>query len=548
LNGFCIDSSGGDLKLIGPVQSVYESQTRVFDAGKDNYLLTVHRFNENEQFGAYEAAPPDAAALFESLRAYGYSTESAIADLIDNSIAARATQIDIQFDWKGKDSWAYVLDNGTGMTETELSAAMRPGSQHPSEVRRDDDLGRFGLGMKTASVSQCKNMSVISKKDGSSSARRWDLGYINATNEWRLLKALSPVGEELSKKLYDREVGTLVVWEQMDRLVGEADEKDRRAHDRFLAAVRNLESHLAMVFHRYMSGRDRIVFTLNGQNIEPWDPFLIDEPATQNLPTENLEFAGSSVIVAPSVLPHHSRISSEKHELSAGPLGWNAHQGFYIYRNRRLLVAGTWLGMGIKQEEHYKLARIRVDIGNDTDEAWGLDVRKSRATPPGALKEDFVRIARATRRKAVEVYRHRGKSIARASSAPHVFLWKRRFVGGRFGFELERKHPLVRRAVAASQDRKAITALINHIEQSLPYQDIWINTADYPDGANSPYAGTREQYLYEAAEQTLTQLLEDGLEISEAFEQLSTEGVFSGFPEVIQTLAEKYGVAGMYSE
>jgi len=510
--------------------------------------MTVNHQTEIEQFGDYEEAPPEAAALFESLRAYGYSTESAIADLIDNSIAASATQIDIQFEWRGKDSWAYVLDNGSGMTEKELSSAMRPGSQHPAEIRRDNDLGRFGLGMKTASVSQCKNLSVISKKSGTSSARRWDLGYINATNEWRLLKELSSVSEELTNNLDDREAGTLVVWEQMDRLVGEADEKDSRALDRFLTVVRNLESHLSMVFHRYMAGRNSIVFTLNGRTIEPWDPFLIDEPATQNLPTENLEFEGSIVSIAPSVLPHHSRISGEKHELAAGPRGWNAHQGFYIYRNRRLLVAGTWLGMGIKQEEHYKLARIRVDIGNDSDEAWGLDVRKSRATPPGVLKEDFNRIARATRRKAVEVYRHRGKSIARASSAPHVFLWKRRFVGGRFGFELERKHPLVRRAIATSQDSKAISALLNHIEQSVPYQDIWVNTADYPDGANSPYAGKREQYLYEAAEQTLNQLLEDGLGISEALENLSSEGVFSGFPEVIQTLAEQHNATGTFSE
>ena len=510
--------------------------------------MTVDKQAEIEQFGEYEEAPPEAAALFESLRAYGYSTESAIADLIDNSIAARANQIDIHFEWRGKDSWAYVLDNGSGMTEQELSSAMRPGSQHPAEIRRDDDLGRFGLGMKTASVSQCKNLSVISKKDGISSTRRWDLGYINRTNEWRLLKELSGVSQELATKLDEKEVGTLVVWEQMDRLVGEADENDPGALDRFLTVVRNLASHLSMVFHRYMSGRDRIAFTLNGRTLEPWDPFLIDESSTQNLPTENLEFAGSAVTVAPSVLPHHSRISTEKHDLAAGPRGWNAHQGFYIYRNRRLLVAGTWLGMGIKQEEHYKLARIRVDIGNDTDEAWGLDVRKSRATPPGVLKEDFNRIARATRRKAVEVYRHRGKSIARASSAPHVFLWKRHFVGGRFGFELERKHPLVRRAISSSQDKKAITALLNHIEQSVPYQDIWINSADYPDGANSPYAGKREQYLYEAAEQTLNQLLDDGLDISEALEQLSTEGVFSGFPEVIQTLAEQHNATGTYSE
>ena len=504
--------------------------------------MTVHNQIEDEQTWNYEDAPPEAAALFESLRAYGYSTESAIADLIDNSISAGATKIDIRFEWVGEHSWAYVLDDGAGMTDSELSSAMRPGSQHPADTRGESDLGRFGLGMKTASVSQCRNLSVVSKKDDKISARRWDLDYINSTNEWRLLKGLTSTGEELATLLDDRKSGTIVLWEDMDRLVGDADENDSRAQERFLSVVRNLEGHLSMVFHRYMTGRNKITFSLNGRTIVPWDPFLLDEEATQNLPVENLPFAGSIVTVAPSVLPHHSRISTEMHESSAGPKGWNAHQGFYIYRNRRLLVAGTWLGMGIKQEEHYKLARIRVDIGNDTDEAWGLDVRKSRATPPGVLREDFVRIAKATRRKAVEVYRHRGKSIARASSAPHVFLWKKRFIGGRFGFELERAHPLVRRAVAASQDPRAISALLNHIEQSVPYQDIWINTADHPDGASSPYAGKREQYLYEAAEQTLNQLIEDGLGIREAFENLSTEGVFSGFPEVIQTLAEQHGL------
>src|SRR5439155_3815390 len=134
-----------------------------------------------------------------------------------------------------------------------------------------------------------------------------------------------------------------------------------------------------------------------------------NEPATQRLPTEDLPFQARRVHVAPYVLPHVSKLDAAAHADASGSRGWNAQQGFYVYRARRLLVAGDWLGLSrMQQEEHYKLARIRVDLNNAMDEAWQIDVRKAAARIPGPLQPELNRIAQATRRRAAEAYRFRG--------------------------------------------------------------------------------------------------------------------------------------------
>jgi len=191
------------------------------------------------------------------------------------------------------------------------------------------------------------------------------------------------------------------------------------------------------------------------------------------------------------------------------------------------------LSLGLKQEEHYKLARIRVDIPNHLDEEWALDVRKSKATPPPELKADFRRIARATRQKAAEVYRHRGKRETRNKTKQHVNIWLRKFAGGRFSYVLNRKHPLVERAIDTATEPAAIRALITHIEHTIPYQDIWIDSAENPDGAELPYSGRGSSELLGVARQIYEALLARGLTQSEAIDELTSTDLFTAFPEII---------------
>lgn len=215
---------------------------------------------------------PDAAALIETFRAIGYSLSTALADLLDNSISAGASKIWIDFIWDGEDSTLSIRDNGKGMDLPALLNAMKPGSKSPSEDRQPGDLGRFGLGLKTASFSQCRSLTVISKEKGNEIfSRTWDLDYVVEKGDWYLLAP--PPYPEHKALLEEQERGTVVIWDKMDRLV-KGLVKDNENHlDQFLKALDLASAYLAMVFHRFME-TGKLKIYLRNNPLEPWDPFL----------------------------------------------------------------------------------------------------------------------------------------------------------------------------------------------------------------------------------------------------------------------------------
>jgi hypothetical protein len=364
----------------------------------------------------YELVEPDASAMMESLRAFGYSTPAAIADLIDNSITAGATNVWINFLWDGPNSYVSFLDDGCGMTAEELTQAMRAGSRSPLEDRHASDLGRFGLGLKKASFSQCRQLTVSSRSKGHPQVtRRWDLDHIRDCKEWRLLKAPAKESEARLAGLDELEHGTVVLWENMDRVVPDTAVASEADHSRFRDLIDRVEEHFGMVFHRFLGKTIRVF--INGRQprhqVRPWDPFVASHHATQQLPVESIPTPAGVVVVRPYVLPQMDKLGDGLRDTAAGPAGWNAQQGFYVYRNERLLVAGDWLGLPYTKEEHYKLARIQIDLPNTMDSDWDIDVKKSRARPPGVIRDRLKVVADITRSRAVEVYRHRGRYGAR---------------------------------------------------------------------------------------------------------------------------------------
>lgn len=329
-------------------------------------------------------APPRASAMLESLRGLGYSTAAALADIIDNSISAGAKVVDIQFNWENK--YIYILDDGLGMTDQELESAMTLGDKNPIDVRSPHDLGRFGMGLKTASFSQCKSLTVASKKRGGISCLRWDLELL-ATNPdlgWVLLEGAAFGSEQLIEKLFNREHGTIVIWEKLDRVVTD----DFTVNDFLTLIDERVTPHLSMTFHRLITGANpKVLLTINGNKLEPWDPFLDGHPAKPwSSPVQIHKTPAGNIEIQCNVLPHRDKLSDDEYLRSGGPEGWHTQQGFYVYRNLRLLVAGGWLGLGYPKawhrEEPYKLARIQLDIPNAADAAWKIDVKKSVARPP----------------------------------------------------------------------------------------------------------------------------------------------------------------------
>ena len=423
--------------------------------------------------------PPYAPTLIESTRAIGYTLEAAIADIVDNSISASASCTDVFFFPIGE-AYIAILDNGGGMNGTELETAMRYGSQNPNEKRSANDLGRFGLGLKTASLSQCRMLTVVSKQQDNIEARRWDIDYVIESHDWSLLVLDS--AEELDaipriNDLLKLDTGTLVVWQNLDRLkVGENDFS--RSMGKKMDDVR---SHLSLVFHRYIAGElglKRMQIRMNNTSVEPADPFLMRRN-TQVMADETIIINGSKVVVRSYILPHISRLSNEEIDALGGKEGLRRCQGFYVYRNKRLLVWGTWFRM-MHQAELSKLARVQVDIPNELDNLWAIDIKKSTAMPPEEVRNNLGSIIERLAEHSKRTWVFRGKKET-LDSIVHVWQRFKGKQGGSF-YSINRNHPLVEVFNKAPLNvRRNIENLLRAIETGLPLSSLYLDlTSDKP--------------------------------------------------------------------
>jgi hypothetical protein len=483
---------------------------------------------------------PHAGALAESLRAFGYDLSTALADLADNSLFHYCSRLQIQFHWAAENSAIATADDGDGMDEPTIINAMRVGSRNPLEHRDARDLGRFGLGLKTASFSQGRRVTVFTRREhGPEIIRCWDLDHIARTNEWRLLRHPTLLAAALAEKLAAPEHGTVVVWEKLDRLTAGTVMESDSDEDAFLRQAEEVGKHFAAVFHRQMTGKNAVAFSLNGHLIEPWDPFLMDEAATQRLAPERLRFQGQTIEVRPFVLPHLSKLNPERHRSAAGLRGWNAHQGFYIYRNSRLLVPGDWLGIkGWRQEEHYKLARICVDLPNSLDQEWEIDVTKSRARPPERLRRELARIGERTRSAAKRVYSHRGAKLIPTEGQERVFLWEQTAKHSQVFYRLNRDHPLLKQVRLACNDKPKLSALLRLIEETIPIPLITTTDREMPDRSIGPFEAAKESEILEVMSQVFGALIAGGLSSVDASLRLAHIEPFGRFPQLLQILSE----------
>jgi hypothetical protein len=429
------------------------------------------------------AVPPSASALIASLRGVGYSLETAIADLIDNSIAAGAKAVDVQFDWDEGEPLAWIQDDGSGMPENQLVEAMRFGGVGPDAARAVSDLGRFGLGLKTASLSQCRRLTVASKTSEGLAAFTWDIDRIKQGGDrWDLVEGPDGLAKDLLAKLESQKAGTLVVWRKIDF----GRREDKPDYHSFLADIERLDRHLGMVFHRFLDGDARnIKIKINGHKVGAWDPFLETHEATIRRPEQPMKAPGGVVRVRGFVLPHRDRFTNEaEFERAGGPDGWNSQQGFYVYRQKRLLSAGGWLGLGKgrawTREETSRLARIRVDITNTADEDWRIDIRKAIARPPDSISKRLQTIAEEVRRKAREVFVHRGQYGARPQKSQVSRIWLVNQDAAR-RYAIQRDHELLAllRGQLKASGREVLEGLLDLIERTVPVDRVWLDVTEH---------------------------------------------------------------------
>lgn len=354
---------------------------------------------------------PSANRMIGSMRDIGYDLPTSIADLVDNSIEAGATEVFVDLIFKEDKSCIRIFDNGIGMSPNQIDEALRYGSKRDYS---NNDLGKFGLGLKTAALSHCRKLSVASRQKGSTeiSILMWDMDHIEKEDRWEALRLeLQEANPKINEKLQDN-TGTLILWEELDRLSTGSLDKDS-----FIASCRQVEEHLGVVFHRFLNQEAKrklpLSIYINGNPIKAWDPFVKNEPETRVLPSKEFSYEHKgkqlSIKVQPYILPPEKLFTSKSaHVAAAGPKKWNRQQGFYIYRNDRLIQSGGWNRVRAA-DEHTKLARIAIDFNSSADESFKINIAKMTVQLPTKIRPDLTKFASVVASAADKIYRESSK-------------------------------------------------------------------------------------------------------------------------------------------
>lgn len=470
----------------------------------------------------FDIVRPEPENLLQSVRSFGYSVETAIADLIDNSITAKASEIQISYGIDRYSSFVRIEDNGNGMNEKELINAMRIGSFNPLEPRHEYDLGRFGLGLKTSSFSQCKRLTIKTRnKLGKEFVRCWDLDIVAREKDWILLREfVDKKSEKNLSEFSSMGTGTIILWEKLDRLVESDEVKSDKEH--FYRKFNNVRKHLGLTFHRFIEDGKISIIVLS-EKIEAINPFNIStEIPSLELPEEQLSINDHYVIIQPFILPHESKLSENEKSRLEIIKGWTEHQGIYLYRNNRLIADGTWLDFDFRKKESQRLCRIRIDIPNTLDKEWQIDVKKASAKIPDIIRKPIKNICFAAIEKAIKVYTHRGAYIRRKGEKKEiVYLWKVKQKQRKRYYEINKVHPIYQLVVEYLQDDAYIfNDYIKLIGESLPISYIINDFSDPAITMKDFFEGDKSD-LNAIYQNTVSALISAGLSQDDAVEKVN---------------------------
>lgn len=475
---------------------------------------------------------PSAGLLLQSLRSVGYTEETAIADILDNSISAQAKTIKIKFDWDKQT--ISIVDDGFGMEEKELYENMKIGSADPNQTRSEDDLGRFGMGMKTAAFSLGRKVTVVTAKDGTVSNASWDLDKVDELG-WNLI-----VDEKGQYDSYISEFsnhGTAVIISYLDNIAINKNNPEKAKKD-FFKAIRNVENHLGLVFHRFIQ-EDGLKIFINETLVKAWNPFVTDNPATQELAIDEL-WDPYHTYIQPYVLPHKTKFKSpEEYDRAAGFKKWSRHQGIYLYRNRRLIIYGDWFDI-VRKEPAYNLARIRIDISSDADVDWKIDIKKSHATIPSYLRDRVERAVQDCVQRSTKVFNSRGAYTSAPSSPTLDYVWEQTKINGNYMFRINKKHPLLRRLQSQlnQEGNKELKTYLALIENFAPHMKSGL--ADTMSSAKKKLDSAQEPKNLADLDTFVKVFKEQGFMVDESIETVKMMPQFYDIPDLEKRVGEIY--------
>ncbi len=428
----------------------------------------------------YEDANPNPEYLIKSIAEQGYSLETALADLLDNSISAKADKIEILTDVADPDNLGlYITDNGDGMTAEELAKSMKFPSSSVERKRDKSDLGRFGLGLKTASFSQTRRFTVLSRKEGGNySGRTWDVDYLKEVGEWRIIiNSDAEIDEIISsyrnctnnfaKQFENYDPNTLIVWQGLYKFQNFL-EPENRVNALIEQLDKTTREYLGIVFHRFMQRNiNPLQVRINNWLVEYFDPFPISQRQDlRSLGVFERPYKGDVFRVEAFVLPSVALKEEKKHG------GWvtpNRNlmdlEGLYIYRGERIIYFGGWNGL-IKREANLKLARLKVDVGNINDDLLQLNVAKSKISIPYELNRGFLEKLATLRNEARKEYFNHGiRDVSSSKSEDKLSLFNK-VMTSKYGavLELNSEYPGIRTFMdSLNNDQRKQFKLIVHM-------------------------------------------------------------------------------------
>ena len=436
---------------------------------------------------------PSPDILMNSLRSIGYSFKTALADIIDNSISVDAKNIWIDFPSYNNDNlYITILDDAIGMDDAALFNAMKYGSER--DEYGENDLGRFGVGLKSASLSQCRMLTVMSKFNGAVHAYRWDLDEVLRSKEWECLRLDSNEIQECPnyEKLNSLAQGTMVVWQNFDI----AEQKSNgHAYEYLSEKLDESESHLCLIFHRFMNrSTSPVCFFINGRQLKGLDPFLEGSPHHKRNPKTDegkpVEMAvkyydkgdekEAMIKVQTFILPHQDDLSKEDIEALGGMDALKDDQGFFVYRNDRLIIYGTWFRLSSRNvnAELYKYGRIKVDIPNKLDSLWDIDIKKQNAVIPkqivNLLRKSVMRVCSTSKEKT-------GRRVKLNDGENEEQIWiKTPSRNGKDTFSINHNSPFVQQCLDSFEDseRARILRMLDAISAHIPFDDIYVSVCN----------------------------------------------------------------------
>ena len=461
-----------------------------------------------------------------SYKSLGYSFKTAVADLIDNSISAKSTNIKIITDFKSSKPKLWIVDDGEGMDLEDLITAMKPGGKDPTIEREDSDLGRFGLGLKSASFSQCNKLKVVTRKKKSIIySRTWDLEHVIKSDKWELFE------EDITK--YEKDLlddnGTIVCWENFSNL----NENNKSS---LSVLLKDSLEYCRLVFHKFLSQKKIAIF-FNDLIIEPLDPFLSENKNVMRLPIENRTFGKIQGHILPIPNSKIPKIENDNYDLLEG---FSKSQGVYVYREDRLIAFGGWFGI-IKENELSKLARVSIEYNNKLDSIWSLNVIKSSAIPPKGSRPFFKRVFEDSISKSKSSFKEKSTRLTDTNpflknKPDEIWRFKKDRETDNCIFQINTENDFLRfYCENNNMDFKKISPLLKIISDLLPYESILEQYSDNPKSLiRDNFNENNEMIIH--GKNFLNHLINTGKTKAEALRLMSKTSPFKEYKEILAAL------------